>query len=76
MDSDRSDEQSVEAMRRGDETAFRQLIDAYSAPLMRVARGYVGRAHQRVLLHRASAKVRNRLETYFAGVSAATGHSG
>jgi RNA polymerase sigma-70 factor, ECF subfamily len=42
MDSDRSDEQSVEALRRGDETAFRQLIDAHSAPLMRIARGYVG----------------------------------
>ncbi len=41
MDSDRSDEQLVEALRRGDETAFRQLIDAYSASLMRVARGYV-----------------------------------
>ncbi len=42
MDSDRSDEQSVEALRRGEETAFRQLIDAHSAPLMRIARGYVG----------------------------------
>jgi RNA polymerase sigma-70 factor (ECF subfamily) len=36
----------------------------------------ISEGNQRVLLHRARAKVRNRLETYFAGVSAATGHSG
>jgi RNA polymerase sigma-70 factor, ECF subfamily len=36
----------------------------------------ISEGNQRVLLHRARANVRNRLETYFAGVSAATGHLG
>jgi RNA polymerase sigma-70 factor (ECF subfamily) len=42
MDSGLSDAQLVDALRRGDEAAFRQLIDAHSPSLMRVARGYVG----------------------------------
>jgi RNA polymerase sigma-70 factor, ECF subfamily len=42
MDSHLSDAQLVEALRRGDGMAFRQLIDAHSPALMRVARGYVG----------------------------------
>jgi RNA polymerase sigma-70 factor, ECF subfamily len=42
MDSHLSDAQLVEALRRGDETAFRQLIDTHTPSLMRVARGYVG----------------------------------
>jgi RNA polymerase sigma-70 factor, ECF subfamily len=41
MDSHLSDALLVEALRRGDETAFRHLIDAHSPSLMRVARGYV-----------------------------------
>ena len=36
----------------------------------------ISEGNQRVLLHRARAKVRNRIETYFAGVSAATGRLG
>jgi RNA polymerase sigma-70 factor, ECF subfamily len=35
------DARLVKALRRGDEAAFEQLIDAYSPSLLRVARGYV-----------------------------------
>jgi RNA polymerase sigma-70 factor (ECF subfamily) len=35
------DAQLAQALRNGDETAFRTLIDAYSAPLLRVAMTYV-----------------------------------
>ena len=42
MEADLSDGHLVEGLRRGDEAAFRHLIDAHSPSLMRVARGYVG----------------------------------
>ena len=35
------DKAMLMALRRGDETAFEQLIDTYSAPLLGVARLYV-----------------------------------
>jgi RNA polymerase sigma-70 factor, ECF subfamily len=42
MPFDHTDERAlVEALRRGDETAFMQLIDEYGATLLRVARIYV-----------------------------------
>lgn len=34
--------QLIEALKRGDEAAFRVLIDTYSSSLLRVARAYVG----------------------------------
>jgi RNA polymerase sigma-70 factor, ECF subfamily len=36
----------------------------------------ISEGNQRVLLHRARAKVRNLLESYLVGVSATTGHLG
>jgi RNA polymerase sigma-70 factor, ECF subfamily len=42
MDADLRDAHLVEALRRGDEAAFRHLIGVISPSLMRLARGYVG----------------------------------
>jgi RNA polymerase sigma-70 factor (ECF subfamily) len=36
-----ADRRLVEALRRGDETAFGQLIDMYHAPMLRLARSFV-----------------------------------
>ena len=38
----RDDAELVEALRRGDESAFAELVDAYSSPLLRLATMYVG----------------------------------
>lgn len=35
----------IDALRKGDETAFAQLVDEYATSMLRVARGYV-RAHE------------------------------
>jgi RNA polymerase sigma-70 factor (ECF subfamily) len=42
MTAARDDARVLRALRRGDEAAFRELVDGYSPALLRVARAYVG----------------------------------
>ena len=77
--TDLPDAEIVAALRRGDETVFAELVDAYSPGLMRMARMYlrdqavaeevsellgITDGNQRVLLHRARSKVRSAIEAY------------
>jgi len=40
--AERSEPELLAGLKRGDEAAFEALIEAYSSPLLRVARTYVG----------------------------------